>query len=69
MAVPLSSGDLLWWVRLATIGAPIVASSINRTHQSRSPEDEGRAIPQNVVVYKQGDDGESPKFKKIVILL
>jgi hypothetical protein len=25
-----------------------------------------RAIPQNVVVYKQGDDGESPKFKKIV---
>jgi hypothetical protein len=23
-----------------------------------------RAIPPNVVVYKQGDDGESPKFKK-----
>jgi hypothetical protein len=31
------------------------------------PEDEGRAIPRNVVVYKQGDDEESPKFKKIVI--
>jgi hypothetical protein len=27
-------------------------------------EDEGRAIPRKVVVYKQGDDGESPKFKK-----
>jgi hypothetical protein len=26
-------------------------------------EDEGRAIPRNVV-YKQGDDGESPKLKK-----
>jgi hypothetical protein len=43
---------------------PIEASSIDRTHQKRSPEDEGRAIPGNVVVYKQGDDGESPKFKK-----
>jgi hypothetical protein len=29
-----------------------------------APEDEGRAIPRNVVVQKQGDDGESPKFKK-----
>jgi hypothetical protein len=45
-------------------GGPIEASSIDRTHQSRSPEDEGRAIPRNAVVYKQGDDGESPKFKK-----
>jgi hypothetical protein len=43
---------------------PIEASSIDRTHQSRAPEDEGRAIPRNVVVYKQGDDGESPKLKK-----
>jgi hypothetical protein len=25
---------------------------------------EGRAIPRNVVVLKQGDDGQSPKFKK-----
>jgi hypothetical protein len=31
-------------------GPPIEASSIDRTHQSRSPEDEGRAIPRNVVV-------------------
>jgi hypothetical protein len=29
-----------------------------------APEDEGRAIPRNVVVYKQEDDGESPEFKK-----
>jgi hypothetical protein len=29
---------------------PIEASSINQTHQSRSPEDEGRAIPRNTVV-------------------
>jgi hypothetical protein len=25
------------------------------------PDEEGRAIPRNVVVEKQGDDGESPK--------
>jgi hypothetical protein len=31
-------------------------------------DDEGRAIPRNAVVYKQGDDGESPKFKKTVFL-
>jgi hypothetical protein len=67
MALPSSSGDLLWCVRsieLASIGGPIEASSIDPTHQSRSSEDEGRAIPGNVVVYKQGDDGESPKLKK-----
>jgi hypothetical protein len=26
-----------------------------------TPEDEGRAIPRNVMVGKHGDDGESPK--------
>jgi hypothetical protein len=41
----------------------IEASFIDRTHQSRSPEDEGRAIPRNVVVEKNGYDGESPKSR------
>jgi hypothetical protein len=33
------------------------------------PEDEGRAIPRNVVVYKQGNDGKSPKFKKLLYVV
>jgi hypothetical protein len=39
------------------VSPPIEASSIDRTNQSRSPEDEAIAIPRNVVVYKQEDDG------------
>jgi hypothetical protein len=35
---------------LSILCPPIEASSIDRTHHSRSPEDEGRAIPRNVVV-------------------
>jgi hypothetical protein len=40
-----------------------IAPSTGPTRVGAS-EDEGRAILRNVVVLKQGDDGESPKFKK-----
>jgi hypothetical protein len=58
MALPLSSGA-------PTLVGPVDGASLYRwTDRVGAPEDEGRAIPRNVVVLKQGDDGESPKFKK-----
>jgi hypothetical protein len=70
MALPSSSG-------VSTLVGPVDSASLYRltVHQQRlapsigptrvdAPEDEGRAIPRNVVVEKLGDDGGSPKFKK-----
>jgi hypothetical protein len=62
MALPSSSGEPNLW-------GPIDRASLYRwAHQSRlarsngphrlgSPDDEGRAIPRNVVITKHGDDG------------
>jgi hypothetical protein len=50
-------------MELVSIGGPIdryrLAPSTGPTRRG-SPEDEGRAIPRNVVVETHGDDGESP---------
>jgi hypothetical protein len=46
---PVDGASLYRW----TTGCPpIEASCIDRIHQSRSPEDEGRVIPRKLVVYK-----------------
>jgi hypothetical protein len=50
-------------MELFSIGGQRIAPSTGPTRVG-TPEDEGRSIHRNIVVKKQGDDGESPKFKK-----
>jgi hypothetical protein len=52
-----------YYVKHAGIPCTPIEASTGPTRVD-APENEGRAIPRNVVVYKKVDDGESPKFKK-----